>query len=714
LSNFTVQDINGSLLAFLLFPLVIVIPGWVVSWIFGLFDFRKRTYYAKLPIAILLSIAIVPALVFLVWRLTSFSVVLGILIAFLIVFCWTIYRDQRSICALQATWTRHQRIIALLAAGWVLFAILAMVDLQWNGRLYYTVVSYDWTTRAAIINAIARTGVPPVNPSFYPGYPVPLTLDYYYWYILCGIIEKIADKWVDARMALIASVAWCGLGVMSAIGLYLRLRQPSSRQTFWRKALTGIALLSVSGLDFIPALFYMIASGVKTGNVFLGGNIEIWNEQISAWFGSFFWVPHHVVAMLACLTGMLLYLWARDRNARVHLMAALVTGLGFASALGLSTWVTLIFAVFWGVWMLKEWLTSKDWKWALWMLLPGLISVLVAAPFLRDLVATNGAGGGTSGGFPIVFEVRRFAPFIYTFNYMFKLPTLARWLVDFLLLPVNYLFELGFFFLIGLFWLQSHGRGVKKSAFQSAEILLLGVVLLITTFFRSNVILNNDLGWRGWLLGQFILVIWATDLLESLWGTSAHTLHALAGREITRVKNLLSVFLILGVITSVVDVALLRTWPMLLDERISSFPNEYSLDDHLGQRTYSARAMYAFLRDNLPSNAIVESNPAISLFLNLPSGLYRTRQVAISDHTLYGIGASVYQPLIDRVSLIFSQTSTDWPTLDHACRNYSIDYLILSDTDPVWLAQATLARERPPFYENQFFAVFACGAPNSK
>ncbi len=39
------------------------------------------------------------------------------------------------------------------------------------------------------------------------------------------------------------------------------------------------------------------------------------------------------------------------------------------------------------------------------------------------------------------------------------------------------------------------------------------VSILVCTFLRSGVIANNDLGWRGFLIAQFVLLIRGAQLL---------------------------------------------------------------------------------------------------------------------------------------------------------------------------------------------------------
>ena len=106
------------------------------------------------------------------------------------------------------------------------FCIFCLVDIQLGNRLYYTVIGLDYTTRAALIDAITRTGVPPINPSYYPGHPEQLTYLYYFWYILGSLVDQLGGKWVDSRAALIASVCWCGLGLMATIAVIYPLTKP--------------------------------------------------------------------------------------------------------------------------------------------------------------------------------------------------------------------------------------------------------------------------------------------------------------------------------------------------------------------------------------------------------------------------------------------------------------------------------------------------------
>ena len=312
---------------------------------------------------------------------------------------------------------------------------------------------------------------------------------------------------------MIASVTWCGLALMAVIALYLRLRNPEGNAKAWKSSLLGIGLLLISGFDVIPALYLIIATRFVTGSAVFGGDIEHWNEQITAWIGSVSWAPPHVAALIACLTGVLLIHSIRGQKISKQIKAAIVAGLAFASAAGLSVYVTLVFILCWGLWMIALFL-QKEHRLSLFMALAGIIALIAASPFLAGLI--NGNGSASSGGIPIAFSVRAFIPIILNIFLSTYPPALLNW-IFLLLLPINYLMELGFFFITGILWIEQHRRkSWRQNPFYSSEIILLAVTIFIASFFKSD-ISNNDLGWRGWLPGQFILLIWGVDVINQFF-----------------------------------------------------------------------------------------------------------------------------------------------------------------------------------------------------
>ena len=273
-------------------------------------------------------------------------------------------------------------------------------------------------------------------------------------------------------------------------------------------------------------------------------DMELWNTQITAWIGSVLWVPLHVAGMIAGMTAIMLVQSMRGQSRKIMLLQMTVAGMAFASALGLSSWVTLVFAVFWIAWIILIFTKNHERQLIIPMIYAGIIALILAAPFLAGILQNN--GNGNSGQFPINFEVRIFSlvePFVKTW------PVFSRSLIMLSVLPINYLFELGFFLIVGILWLKKHNRLPSASTkFFQEELLLVIVVFLFGSFLRSSVLLNNDLGWRAWLPGQFILLIWGVDVIENVIfaprpnNNSTHKLNA--------GKVLLITLAFLGILTS--------------------------------------------------------------------------------------------------------------------------------------------------------------------
>jgi hypothetical protein len=467
----------------------------------------------------------------------------------------------------------------------------------------------------------------------------------------------------------------------------------------------GVGLLLVSGLDIFPSSFYMIFPRFLIGHL-IEGDIEQWNEQITAWLGSAAWTPHHLAAMIACIVGWMLIVSTQTQSLPRRLGASLICGFAFASAFGLSTWITFIFALFWFVWLVIR-LAQRQRVAGLWvMILPGLIAGILVLPFVMDLLGSGGSGG-SGGGFPLAFEVRPFWPL----NALtLTSPTWERIMINLVALPINYFMELGFFLIAGLFWFQFCRKEQQPTnPFYSSEIALFATAALLITFFRSTLISNNDFGWRGPMLVQFILLIWAVDLIQYFWSERAPASITVFQRLVPmkQIRSVLVVFMAAGILTSMQDAFFLRAWPVLLDAGVHSQSRVLGPDTHLGERTYAARQAYTFIENNLPKDVVVQFNPQHTL--DRPAGLYRTRQSAISYHTLYGFSPEVAQARVTEVGKYFDMQANDWQELDAACRRYYIDILIFRDQDPIWQSIPALEQKRVPLYMNQYYAVFRCG-----
>jgi hypothetical protein len=702
--NFTLHDVIGFLTGSILFGFIFIPPGFVAGYTFDLFDFRTRKWITRFGFSLLLSSAITPAIFFLTYRIVSETFTYVILFAFAALFLLQLFGESGyKFIFSEIKENKYARVFAGITIGWVIFVLISLMDIQWGNKLYFNITAFDYQTRVSVIDAITRTGVPPINPSYHPGEPVKLTFLYYFWYILCSLVDKLGGRIVDARMALAASVVWAGLALAATVVLYLRLRNGNNANR-WRLGLIGISLLAVSGLDIFPSTLYMAFPQFLRG-YFIDGDIEHWNEQITAWAGSTIWTPHHLVSLLNCVLGFMLVAYHKDKKPHQALSSAVFAGLAFASAFGLSSWVTMIFVLFWAAWMVMRLLKGETLKSILPMLIPGLIAAILILPFIMDLFA--GGSEASSSGMPLGFGIRVFRPaFIITT----ALPNWAGSIINLFLLPLNYFLELGFFFLAGFTWLRLRRKGyLQESKFASEEIVLLIITVFLTSFTRSVLISNNDFGWRGWLPGQFVLLIWGTDVIFHLWKNKPIKLKLLLIKPspVNQAQFSLLLLLALGVLTSVQDLVYLRIWPILVDTRILTLPEPIRSDEYFGTKNYEARTLYSIIDEYYDKDTIVQFNPLVGL--DRPSGLYRTRGTVISYHTLYGVSPEVYKPFARKIAQIFAAENANWHVLDTTCNHIGFQIIIFADTDKSWNAMPTLTKERTPIFTGNHYTAFECG-----
>lgn len=707
--NFTIQDFLGTCLAFVLFSLILFVPGYVLSYLTNLFQFRERTVLIRGVISTVMSVAVMPVIGFLL----AYSISLHTLntlawILFFVFIGLSVYELRKTALGEIAEYLRFtylQRTAIFIALFWLFLVIILMIDLQWGDRLYYNVTSLDFATRVTLVDAITRTGVPPVNPSFYPGYPTFITSLYYFWYVLCSAVDQLGATWVDGRMALIAGDAWCGLALMGLIAFYLKLRNNLTGVRAWKIPLLGIGLLTISGLDFIPALSSMVSTRLSYGFALPTGDVEHWNEQITAWIGSLLWVPHHVAALIACIFAFVVIYYHRGQSGALVKSASIVTaGLALASAVGLSTWIAMVFAIFWGISALTALFRKSETNLLLPLIGAGVLSIVFALPFLAGILA----GGTGSEGAPIIVEVRKFMPIIPFVDW---LPESGQSLLYLALLPINYLMELGFFMVAGLLWMQEYRSGrILNRPIIFFEIILLSVVVVISSLFRSAIVPSNEIGWRGWLMGQFILLVWAVDVLDiyPIFDRAREKITGSFDAAKARSIQVLMLFAVIGFMTSVTDVVLLRFWPALVDQNVAGFPNGLSPDAQLGKRTYAARVAYSFVRDQLPADLVIQPNPEDGI--DRQSGLYGTRQIAISANAPFNVPVSLLEKNIGRISEIFTvDDDRTWERIDGLCEEMFIDILVVDDLDPLWDNLPVLSEQRDPLYTNEYFAIYKCG-----
>ena len=327
---------------------------------------------------------------------------------------------------------------------------------------------------------------------------------HYLWLLFCSLPIKVLH--LSPRYVVYSGVIWCGFGLICLVALGVKFLL-QIQTDIERKALLAIGLLCVTGLDILPTLRLGIADRLWLGD------LENWNEaQITSWVGALLWVPHHVAALIACFLAFLLLRRQADAN-RWATGPVIVAGMAFASAAGMSVYVTFTFAIAVVLWMLAL-TTRKAWLEAVMFVGAGAVAALWALPYLSSL-----RGPASNAAF-VEFALR---PFPVGLHFLQQMGIDIRTqfgvtVANAIFLPISYALELGFFLAVGVQRLRQLLRGrVEASANELAAWTLVMTSFLIGTFLRSGTTGTNDLGWRCFLPAQLILLLWGAIIVHDWW-----------------------------------------------------------------------------------------------------------------------------------------------------------------------------------------------------
>ncbi len=682
--QYALSDWIGVSIAFELFSLLTMLPGYALGWLLGVFQFRQRTLPFRLALSVPLAISIVPLLSFLLGLWLSLDV------------CWIFYGVLCVLALLLLSREKKMRAqlrpngvgpVLCLMFVWIAIAGLMLTDIQFGKRVYFPIIGFDYAVRSAFTASISTWGLPAQTPFFFSGHAIPLRY-HYYWLILCGMVERLGSPAVSARQALIAGTLWCGLGLICLVALYLRLFSSGGATRLTRRTTVAISLMGVTGLDILPALLMLFLHRVGIVNG-ISPSVEWWNEQVDGWLYTMLWEPHYVASLIACMTGFLL-LWSTSETGMRKPISGLVAGLAFATAVGSGIYVALVFAVFLAVWVMitlaKRWFheTAN-------LAIAGAVAIAASSPYLRSLRSPE------PGTALAQLTIRKFDLAQILLLLIGRDRPWQQILANIVFLPLNYALELGFFAAVGLIvWL--HFRRPKRRATRSelAGFSMAATSVIICTFFRSSVISNNDLGWRGFLIAQFVLLIWAADLLSMP--------SAIARSD----KRMLIVLLVLGAAGVAYDLAIVRFYPVLSDAQWVPKLFWLAQDEKLGSRTYAHREAYAWLQMHTSPQTVIQQNPDVA-YQDTFYGLYADRRTAAEDLTCGAAFAEATRgcaPIVERLKELYSipgQTS-----LENICQSLPVDMMIAKDTDRAWRDKDSWVWSHEPAFANDFVRLYAC------
>ena len=700
MQNFTAADLVQTTFATLAFALFLLPTGYLLSLASNAFDVRDRSGAEKVLFSTAFSVAAAPILAVLLTRVSSYKVTLAVFLLLAVVSIATLVRQLSHPSLIFSGVRRSTWVLLGMMVAWFLVVLFSLADLQIGHRLYVSYVAYDHSVRVPLVEAAARAGVPPGNP-FYGLGKVPVLRYYYYWYVVCALPMNLFG--LSAKACLDASVFWSGLGLASIIPLYLKYFLGET-EYLRRKTVIGIALLTVTGLDLLP-----YARQVYRYHLLLP-DMEWWDtNQVTSWLGSLLWVPHHVAALTACMAGLLvLSTLTEETPLRQSVWTVVLSGLAFASAAGLSVYVTFPFAVFAILWALRT-LSQERIRTFVAYAATVAFSLLLSWPYLLDLLSKRVSGPGSDDRFAF-FAIRDYPPALELLS---KLGLHNPWLLDVAQLPVLlyvYALEFGFFALIMVLCLRRDRQSPVPLSRQRRMAWMMFVVCLLTlSVLKSETTGSNDLGFRGMLVVQFVLLLWAAPVVHDVFFCHAAAVKTGLGAPWIRIALLGT--LVLGVAGTGVQLILLRCYALLADSGKVERSERFLGSPGFGERTYWMRDGYGRLNQLTPIDATVQYNPVRDEVLI--SHLYSTRQAVMGDAfcgSAFGGDPAKCRQAFPYVAAVFNAPDAvrNW-NLDQFCDTFQVNVLVATDADPVWGDPDSWVWARPALVANPMIRAVICG-----
>jgi len=701
MQNFMVADLVQTTFAIIVFALFFLPSGYLLGLASNVFGFRTHSAAEKLLFSIALSFAATPILTVLLTRLSSYKVTLAVFLLFAAICAATVIRQFPLPGGFFSGIRSSTWVLVSMSLAWFVVVQFSLADMEIGHRLYVNYVAYDHSVRVPFVEAAARNGVPLLNPFFGLG-KAPVLRYYYYWYVVCALPMQLFG--LGAKACLNASVFWSGLGVASTIPLFLKyfLRETEHLR---RKSVIGIALLTVTGLDLLPY------SAIVMKFHLWPGDMEWWDSnQVSSWLGSLLWVPHHVASLTACMVGLLVLSTIDEQiSFRQRAWAMALCGLAFASAVGLSVYVTFTFAVFAIFWALLVLLRREIRTFATYIAACAL-SLLLSGPYLFDLLSKPESVPGQAHRF-VFFAIRDFPLAVEFLRNSGIHNGLLLGLLNVPILVIVYVFEFGFFFLIAALSFRRDARNWGSLSTQRRMAWTMFAVCLLTmSTMQSDATKTNDLGFRGMLVVQFVLLLWAVPVVHEVF--FRRDAAAPASGSAMLVKLTLVVMIGLGVAGTAFQLVALRSYAPMADVGKLARSENFLGSTGFGERTYLLREGFSRLdRFTLPG-ASVQYNPAS--YEVIMNHLYSTRQAAVGDEdcgTAFGGDILRCRKAYPYVNAVFNSPDTvrDW-NLDRFCDDFFVNVLVATDTDPIWQDPNSWVWTRPSLLSNSAMRATSCGS----
>jgi len=287
------------------------------------------------------------------------------------------------------------------------------------------------------------------------------------------------------------------------------------------------------------------------------------------------------------------------------------------------------------------------------------------------------------------------------------------WLLNLLKLPlllIVYLLEFGFFALILVLNLRRDRQDPVPLSRQRRMAWMMFVVCLLTmSIAKSDATSQNDLGYRGMLVVQFVLLIWSAPLVHDAFFRRSTS--APVGSGAGWIKGILTCTLVLGVAGTTYQLVALRVYAPLADAGKWARSETFLGDPGFGERTYWMREGFSRLNGLTSPYMSVQYNPVRDEVLI--AHLYSTRQAIMGDafcESGFGGDLQNCRKAFPRMASAFNSPSAACSLdLDRFCDDFRVNVLVATDVDPVWWDKSSWVWTRPSLLSNPSMRAIPCG-----
>ncbi len=518
--------------------------------------------------------------------------------------------------------------------------------------------------KIALVDGIAREGLPPLNPFYAPeGERIPL-IYYYAWHFFGAQLKTLAG--VGGWQAEIAMTWLTSLATLALLaGVAIRL---SGRA--WAGPAVLLLFLAGPPADLLPWV--------------MGPRWERWlaypdSHPLEVLWIQLSWAPQHVFAALGSV--LLLFLLARALcRPEWRWRQAIIIGMVAAGGFGASVWVGGVALALVAPFLLLALLRSRLDYAAWWP--PLLLALAVCALFALPVLVSITSGPSLSQGSPLGIT-------LYESTRLFPRDSLRHLLGHALLFWLLFLpLCLGIVYFLGLFGVLTRiPRDREERIFSYLSVAAIFGYLLIAQWVKSTVF-NNDLAWRSVNPPFMLLLIWSAVALAEL---PRHLERWRNPELLARGREMLFALAWMGIAVGLL--ASLRLW---------SFPQPYHPpgEENLAwHRDFlQQQEAWAALRRHVGPGELAQANPQTYATVVTPwpapagMALFGDRPVAYSEPESAKVFAHAY-PEAQReaqraaVQALF-QAEPGREVLLHARDVLNIRALLLDPRDPAWPGEA--------------------------